>query len=249
MTFNQVITDWKFWSVVIALFALVLSQLPPIHILIRKAKLDLEVYSRVFITHKVGNPNLQIHLILRNIGGRVIRVRRMNANISRDSKSIMQLPAQTYVANPKDNQLVLLTSFDLKPETEWSHLVSFLNYFDRDEEKSYREAEINLKNEILRQRGEFGDKHFAVAPHEIVEPFINLFDKNFKWLSGEYLLDISIETDTPEANISKKYRFTIFESQTASLIEHKKGYPSGAAIYWESPAHVGQWIEVEEKNG
>jgi hypothetical protein len=187
MTFSQVITDWKFWSVVIALFALVLSQLPPIHILMRRAKLDLEVYSRVFITHKVGNPNLQVHIILRNVGGRVIRVRRMNANVSRDSESIMNLPAQTFVASPKDNQLILLTSFDLKPETEWSHLVSFLNYFDRSEEKVYREAEIKLKNEIFRQREEFGEKHFAIAANEIVEPFNILFDKKFNWLAGELI--------------------------------------------------------------
>lgn len=249
MTISQIITDWKFWSAVIALFALVLSQLPPIHILMRRAKLDLELYSRVFITHKVGNPNLQIHIILRNVGGRVIRVRRMNAIIWRDGKNVMQLPAQTYVANPKDNQLVLLTSFDLKPEAEWNHLVSFLNYFDRNEEKAYREAEINLKNEIIRQRDEHGEKHFAIAPLEIIEPFNNLFNKKFNWFAGEYLLEVSIEADTPRANISKKYRFTIFESQTDSLIEHKKGYASGAAIYWESPAYVGQWIEVEEKNG
>ncbi|SLJ85908.1 hypothetical protein [Psychrobacter sp. DAB_AL43B] len=115
MTFNHIITDWKFWSAFFALLALILSQMPPIHILLRRAKLDLEVYSRIFITHKVGNPNLQIHLILRNIGGRVIRVKKMNAVILRDNKKVMSLPAQTYVANQKDNQLVLLTSFDLKP--------------------------------------------------------------------------------------------------------------------------------------
>lgn len=143
MTFGQIITDWKFWSALIAFLALILSQLPPIHILVRRAKLDLEVYSRIMITHKVGNPNLQIHLILRNVGGRTIRVKKMYAKISRDDNSVMHLPAQNYVASPKDNQLVLLTSFDLKPRTEWSHLVNFLNYFDRNEEKLYREAQIN----------------------------------------------------------------------------------------------------------
>lgn len=248
MTFNHIITDWKFWSALIALVALILSQLPPIHVFIRRAKLDLEVYSRIFITHKIGNPNLQIHLILRNVGGRAIRVKKMKAVIFRDNKRVMDLPAQNYIANPKDNQLVLLTSFDLKPQTEWSHLVSFLNYFDRDEEKLYREAEINLKNEILRQRDEFGEKHFAIAPHEIVEPFNSLLESNFEWFAGEYLLEIAIETNNLKADVSRKYRFTIFESQTESLMNHKKGYPSGDAIFWESAYYVGQSIEVEEKN-
>lgn len=247
MTFNHIITDWKFWSAFFALLALILSQMPPIHIILRRAKLDLEVYSRIFITHKVGNPNLQIHLILRNIGGRVVRVKKMNAVILRDNKKVMSLPAQTYVANQKDNQLVLLTSFDLKPQTEWSHLVSFLNYFDRNDEKLYREAEIKLKNEISRRIDESGEKNRVEAPSEVVEPFYNLLESNFKWFSGDYLLEIVIETNTPRANVSRKYRFTIFESQTESLMDHKKGYPSGDAIFWESAYYVGQSVEIEEK--
>jgi len=249
MTIDSIFTDWKFWSVVVSSLALVLSQLPPIHVLIRKAKLDLDVYSRIYITHKIGNPNLQIHLILRNIGGRSLRIRKMNANISRSGQVVMKLPAQSYVSNPKDNQLVLLTSFNLKPEDEWSHMVSFLHYFDRNDEKIYREAELNLKNEIIRQKEESGEKYFAVAPSQLVEPFNRLFDKMFTWLAGEYMLEISIETDTPQANISKKYRFTVFESQTESLIKHKEGYPSGAGVYWDSPSHVGLWVDVEERNG
>lgn len=247
MTFSQIITDWKFWSALIALLALILSQLPPIYVFIRRAKLDLEVHSRIFITHKVGNPNLQIHLILRNVGGRVVRIKKMNANILRDNKKVMSLPAQTYVASPKDNQLILLTSFDLKPQTEWSHLVSFLNYFDRSDEKLYREAEIKLKNEISRRIDKSGEKNPVVAPPEIVEPFNKLLESNFKWFAGDYLLEIVIETDTLRANVSRKYRFTIFESQTESLMDHKKGYPSGDTIFWESAYYVGQSIEVEEK--
>ena len=66
--------DWSFWAVVIAFAALVLSQLPPIHVMLKRAKLDLELYSKISITHKLGNPNLQLHLILSNIGGRRVSV-------------------------------------------------------------------------------------------------------------------------------------------------------------------------------
>lgn len=104
-----------------------------------------------------------------------------------------------------------------------------------------------IKNEILRQRDEFGEKHFATASHEIVEPFNSLFDKNFEWFAGEYLLEVFIETNKLRANVSRDYRFTIFESQTESLMDHKRGYPSGDAIFWESEYYVGQSIEVEEK--
>jgi hypothetical protein len=47
--------DWSFWAVVVAAIAIVFSQLPPIHYLIKKVKIDLELYSKISITHKVGN--------------------------------------------------------------------------------------------------------------------------------------------------------------------------------------------------
>ncbi len=249
MTITELVTDWKFWSVVVSFSALILSQLPPIHLLLRKAKLDLEVYSRIFITHKVGNPNLQMHLILRNVGGRLLRFKRINANLFRDNKKIMELPAQTFVSNPKDNFSVLLTSFDLKPGEERSYLTSFVKYFDRNEDKIYKEAEFNLKNEILRQKDELGEKHFAVASQNFVKPFNELFEKKFNWLPGDYTLEIAIETEKPNVNASKRYRFTVFESMTDDFLKHKEGFPSGAGIYWESPLYVGQWIEIEGKNG
>ena len=113
MIIGQIATDWKFWSFIVSLTALILSQLPPIHILLRKAKLDLEVYSRIFVTHKIGNPNLQMHLILRNIGGKTLRIKNINATIFRNNNEIIKLPAQTFISNPKDNNQVLLTSFDI----------------------------------------------------------------------------------------------------------------------------------------
>ena len=36
--------DWSFWAVIVAIAAVVLSQIPPIHVLLKKAKLDLELY-------------------------------------------------------------------------------------------------------------------------------------------------------------------------------------------------------------
>src|SRR5690606_16295838 len=89
--------DWSFWAVVVASIAVLLSQLPPIHVIYKKAKLDLELYSKISITHKLGNPNLQLHLILNNIGGRRVRVKDINVAISRDGIHLINLPAQNYL--------------------------------------------------------------------------------------------------------------------------------------------------------
>ncbi len=249
MTINQIITDWRFWSFLVAITALVLSQLPPVHVLVRRAKLDLEIYSRIFITHKIGNPNLQIHLILRNIGGRTLRVKNINTNIFRDGEKIINLPAETYIADPKDNLRVLLTNFDIKPDEEWSNMTSFLRYFDRKEEKEYNTAKFKLMSEINQLRKKLPNTELAIASEEFVLPFNKLFDEKFIWLPGDYVLELNIETDNPKANSTKKYRFTIFESLTEDLKNHKAGFASGAGVYFDSPDYSGTWIDIEEKNG
>ena len=113
--------DWKFWSFLVAFAALVLSQLPPIRLWFKKAKLDLELYSRAHLTHKIGNPNVQIHLILRNVGGRNIRIKEISIDIERDGKFLDTLIAQNYVPDALNNQSILLTNFSLAPNDEWSN--------------------------------------------------------------------------------------------------------------------------------
>jgi hypothetical protein len=41
------LSDWKFWSFFVAVVALILTQLPPIVLWFKKAKLDLELYSNI----------------------------------------------------------------------------------------------------------------------------------------------------------------------------------------------------------
>ena len=141
--------NWSFWAVLVATLALILSQLPPVHLLFRRCRLDVEPYSRIHLTHKVGNPNAQLHLILTNVGGRSVKVKEINLKFTRDGKDVAFLPAQNYLQNPGDKATVLFTSFSLKPKEEWAHIVNFLNYFSRADEKKYRSAESSLKQSII----------------------------------------------------------------------------------------------------
>ena len=245
---QDLLIDWKFWSLLVSAIALALSQLPPVHIMLRKANLDLEVFSRMHINQKIGNPILNMHLILRNLGGKPLRIKKMYTNIYRDGTKILTLPAQTYMANSKDNQNILLTSYILKPDDEWSYMTSFLNYFDRNEEREYRSAEINLKNEIRRLRDDQPEETLIHADDSFVEPFNKIFEKKFQWFDGDYILEVVIETDNSKLNIIKRYRFTMFESLTNDFIKQKDVFTTGAGIYWDSSDYVGTWIELEKQH-
>jgi hypothetical protein len=237
--------DWTFWAVVVAAIAVVLSQLPPVHRWFRGARIDLEAYSRILITHKVGNPNLQLHLILNNVGGRSVRVKNISINVDRDGKKIADLPSQNYFQNPGDANTVLFTSFSLKPSEEWAHVVNFLNFFNREDEKKYRTAESKSKEYALEKRRLPENKDTVIEiPSEIITPFAEMFKEKFVWHPGEYKIAISVNTTRVSTNITKRYIFTLFESDSAELSKVKDDYKYGDGIFWNSEKYPGVIAQI-----
>lgn len=237
--------DWNFWTALAAVAALVLSQLPPLHLFFRRSRVDLEVHSRFHLSHKVGNPNVQLHVILTNLGGRRVRVREIAVTVSRDKKEIAQLPAQNYLQSPGDTTTVLFTSFTLKPMDEWGHIVNFLNFFNRPDEKRYRAAESALRTAItdLRKLPENKDQVVS-APTELTAPFVAMFNEKFIWAPGEYEMTVAVALD--DSRFQKKYRFTLFESDAADLSKVKEDYRTGDGINWDSGKHPGLIVPLSE---
>jgi len=239
--------DWSFWAVVVAAAALILSQLPPLHQLFRKAKLDIEPYSRIHIGHKVGNPNVSLHLILTNVGGRSVRVKSITLTIRRDGKEVSLLPAQAYFQNPNDKSTVLFTAFSLKPREEWVHVVSFLNFFSREDEKKYKESDSKLRAAISEKRKALGEKNQLVeAESELVVPFIEMFNQKFIWHPGEYQVQINVLAANSNVSLQKNYRLTLFETDAAELIKAKDDYKLGDGIFWDSGNHPGVLVQFAE---
>lgn len=239
--------DWSFWAVVVAALALILSQLPPLHQVFRRGQLDVEPYSRIHLTHKVGNPNAQLHLILTNIGGSSVRVKGITLKIRRDGKDVALLPAQNYLENPGDKLTVLFTSFSLKPKEDWAHIINFLNYFTRTDDKKYRAAESKLRESILEKKKIPENKDIVVeVDDKTISPFIEMFNEKFIWLTGEYEIQISVCASDKKANVEKRYRFTLFESDSNELSKVKDSYKSGDGINWDSGNHPGVLVQIVE---
>ncbi|KPA54542.1 hypothetical protein VT25_01220 [Photobacterium leiognathi subsp. mandapamensis] len=239
------LSDWRFWSFVASITAIVLSQLPPIKQLVKKAKLDIELYSRIHINHNVGNPILTAHMIIRNIGGRKVRVKEINLKLEREGQSICTLKAQNYYPDPKTNKGVILTPFSLNPDDEWSNSVSFMKFFGRTEEKAFRKAQKALKENILQKRKGLDDNEIVIADDELVAPFHDLFEQLFIWKDGEYSLTFNVKTENSVSDIKIKSKFIIFESQFDDLSEYKKQYSTGAGIYWDNSEQTGIFIELD----
>lgn len=239
--------EWSFWAVVVAAIAIVLSQLPHIYTLVKRAKLEMELYTRIHLTHKVGNPNAQLYVILSNVGGRSIRVRGMTLKLKRDGNDVAVLPAQAYLQDPNGKTTLLLTSFVLKSKDEWAHFVNFLNYFVRADEKRYRSAESILKQEIFKKSDLPENEDRPEADGQYITEFMTMFNEKFVWYTGEYEVLISVQTSNKKADIEKKYRFTLFESDTSELSKAKDDYKFGDGIYWESGNHPGVVVQIVEQ--
>lgn len=238
--------EWKFWSAAIAALALLLSQLPPVHLWFRRANLDLEVYSRIAISHKVGNPNATAHIILINTGGRKLRVKSVALVFKRNCTHEFSLPVQNYYENADSKDAIIFTPFTLQPNEEWSHSCNFLNFFNREDEKKYRIMESKLRADIQEKR--IAEPNvLAEADASVVVPLLAFFEQKFMWSPGEYELSIEIQTD--RLTTSKAYRFTIFESESDELRALTTQYKYGAGVYWNR-SDIPQllWLELHEKN-
>ncbi|MEO8188534.1 MAG: hypothetical protein ABI580_14355 [Burkholderiaceae bacterium] len=240
--------DWTFWAAVLALVAIVLSQLPPLHLLFRPKRLEVEVHSRIGVTHKVGNPNASMVVSIRNTGGRELRVKGLVLNIARDGKPLLSLPAQNYFETPSSTSSVLFVPFTLKPGETWAHSVAFLNVFDRLTDKYFRERLSALDSDIrqkLRERPQ--DDNNAVAANSfLVRPFLELFEKLFVWLPGEYVVELQVHAEPGSASYTKKYRFTLYESDVADLRSHLDDYKFGGGLAYNVERHSGINIPLTE---
>ena len=226
-------SDWQFWTTVFAALAIALSQFPPIYLWFRPRRLEVEIHSRIQITHKVGNPNVGMYVSIRNTGGRELRIRSFKMTLTRDNSFSVTLPAESYFENPSSQSSALFAPFSLRPGETWAHRTWFLNFFDRATEKLYRARESALAGDIrrkLRARPEH-DKHPVASEPALVAPLVELFNRLFVWEPGEYIAELVVDAEPGSASFSKKYRFTLYESDTAELKAHTDDYPFGGGLY------------------
>lgn len=225
-----------------------LSQLPPVHLLIRPKRLEVEVHSRVRVNHMVGNPNASIVLSIRNTGGRTLRVGSLVLQLSRDGKALVSLPGLSYFETPTSQTAVLFVPFTLQPGDTWSHSVCFFNEFDRQTEKLYRQSAsaltVDVQNRIAAR--DPSDNKPVIATQELVAPFRALFEKFFIWHPGEYVAKLQVRVEPGSASFSKQYRFTLFESDTQELVSNTDDYKFGGGISYQVPAHAGLNIPLSE---
>lgn len=224
--------DWTFWTAVVALLALVLSQLPPLYTLFRAAALDVEAFDRIHVSHVLGQPTATLHLILTNSGGREAKIKSMSLAFTHDGDTF-ELPGRGYYQSPVDQSAVILTSFRLPSNGEWKHIANFFTLPPRADEREIDQIKSAIRNNILPRKSEPGNENILIeAPPQLVAPALDFFHRKFRWHPGEYEVTAKIRAEPSSADIERRYRFTIFESDTAQLVGETERYRYGAGVYF-----------------
>jgi hypothetical protein len=239
--------NWEFWSAIAAAMAITLSQLPPVYLWFRPRRLEVEVHPRIGVSHKVGNPNISMFLMIRNTGGRGVRAEKMQIALARDGKSLCTLPAQSYFKDLESKSAVLFVPFSLKPDDEaWSHTTNFYNQWDRATDKTFRRDESAMREDIQRKIAarDPDNKQAVLVDPGVLTRFLALFEQNFIWHPGEYVITLSASTDSDEWTISRQYRFTLYESDTAALRAQTEDYKFGGGIAYTLEKHSAVWVPI-----
>jgi len=104
-----------------------------------------------------------------------------------------------------------------------------------------------LRQDIFEKRKQ-DPENLVEADQANVVPVLTFFEEKFRWLPGEYRMDIEVVGD--HATITKRTRFIIFESESQELRAHSNDYKYGARVYWEPTGGVpkGIFIQIQEGN-
>jgi hypothetical protein len=228
--------DWTFWTAVIAVLAVILSQLPPVGVLVRRAAMTLEPYDRLNVTHYLGNANINLHVQIRNTGGRAVRVSSLSLEVTRDDNHTITLPAQSFTRPESPVGSLIFTPFTLELGREWANFVNFFVAFSTSDERASKRLIRDLRADIdMKLRALTSDATKRAEPVEAepsrVAPLDEFFHAHRFWQAGEYSARLIAKCEPSTASVVRRFRFTLFESDVQELDERTARYKYGFGVY------------------
>jgi hypothetical protein len=238
-----VLKDPTFWTAVIALLALVLSQLPPVHVLLKRRELLVILQEHLFLYHYLGNTQLLAFLELHNTGGRDITIAKIDCAITDGDGHHWSLPAQTYLSrqpSPAAGQPapeLFIGRISLKPGGHWAETVHFFKVWSVQDEEDVSKLTARMKADInakLAERKPEESKKPAEADDRLVKEATDLFEKKFNMAKGNYRLIIAALSESKEALAVRGFDFTLFDHHIRALRSATEDYKFGAGVYYQN---------------
>ncbi len=244
-------------SFIIAVIALILSQLRPLYEYIEKPKFNVSLSPQLHVTHYLGNVNLSPFIQIRNSGKASGTIKRIELYVeNKDNPNYrIKLPAYSYFLQPTSTATgqvptqIPIGQITLDSNKSWQYFLSCFFPFSKKEQATAS----GLLNEVNTQIQE------QLVPDDLILKYIDddLFnriasftkDRLNKFDIGEYYLLLMVWSDgnnNPE--IKKLFTFTVFSSDIDRMNEITELYKSGAGLIYTAPNRLGFMAKISEIN-
>ncbi|MGD0036287.1 MAG: hypothetical protein ABSC53_03220 [Bacteroidota bacterium] len=238
------------WKAIVAILALVLSQLPPIKQMIKGKKLRMAMPAVAQFTHVFGNTNLSIWLDFDNVGGKTVTVRRIEAILRKINGPKQKVIAKSYwitesLSHDKPTAL-FLGEIALKPGEKWS---AFFNFYDdalwsRDIQSKVSSIKSKFREDINAKVSERDKKMPNVPQNErplveadrvLVEEVLGIVRDLKRLEQAEYELIVAAFEQSENSPLSiLGFDFTLFENDVREIFDDTSDYKFGYGIHLSS---------------
>lgn len=246
---RQTLNNPAFWSMLVAVLALILSQLPPVRQLIRGKKLRLAVSELVGVTHSFGNTNMNLWVDLENTGGRTITIKRIKCFLKLLNGPTQVLTAMTYYLTEsfsQDKEVQLpLSEIALKPGDRWSGFLHLwdVNTWTRATEAKFKAVKRAFQEDLDKKLAALANVPIDKRPLVEIEPPLQReaeeIVKNVRRLDqGEYRFWVSAYEQESGSPIQVAgYEFTLFEADVSQIFENLSDFRYGFGVNLQTRKH------------
>lgn len=237
-----------FFSLAVAMSALIFSQLPPALDWAPEHDLRADISKKILIDNVMGIVGYVLTLDIKNKGNRNEVVSKLVLELTYPDGTKKTFPAESFsrqVANrPPINYP--LTSIELNPGERWVESISFFSEISPSDEESISRFRVNIFKEIVqaRQNSSNPGKLFVASP-ETVKGVTSFFNRNFDLQKGEYIGSIKFLGSDQETLLEKKLKFTIYEFHLSLIKSQTEDYKFGGGIYFPLPEPKQVWVKVQ----
>ncbi len=154
-----------------------------------------------------------------------------------------------YSPEAEPSKQLLFAGFKIKPGEDRSYVFHFYADWQRDQASEWSEKVTALMNDIVaKKEARFplgGQAPLIEGEPKNITPFHEMLQRNFMWSKGEYVMDMLIKSSDMEVFVNRKYRFTLFESDSKKLLDYEKRYKYGEGIFYGTE-NQWSWIKISE---
>jgi hypothetical protein len=152
-----------------------------------------------------------------------------------------------YAAESEPSKQLLFAGFKIKPNEDRTHSINFFMDLQRNQERELSELTLAIMNDIIGKKSRQENKDILVEADPVnVQPFNQMLVRNFLWQEGEYAMSLRVESSDAKVFAEKKFRFTLYESDSRQLRNYESRYKYGEGIYYGSEK---QWIWIRLSEG